>query len=81
MLFVRIKQVEKLDEKAEKIPKQTIINFWKRHMEADTVEKRVFRLLCKPESNVILPEDLKPLFAYLLESHPGLEFLQATPEF
>jgi len=25
--------------------------------------------------------DFKSLFKYLLDSHPGLEFLQATPEF
>jgi serine/threonine-protein phosphatase 2A regulatory subunit B'' len=30
---------------------------------------------------VIVPDDFKALFKYLLESHPGLEFLQATPEF
>lgn len=26
-------------------------------------------------------DDFKPLFVYLLELHPGLEFLKATPEF
>ena len=26
-------------------------------------------------------EDFKPLFKHLLDTHPGLEFLQATPEF
>lgn len=26
-------------------------------------------------------EDFKPLFRQLLDTHPGLEFLQATPEF
>jgi hypothetical protein len=29
----------------------------------------------------LTPSDFKPLFNYLLESHPGLEFLKATPEF
>lgn len=81
LLFERIKIVEKLDEKAEKIPKQTFINFWKKHYESDTVRRRVFKLMAKPDSKSIVPDDFKPLFSYLLETHPGLEFLQATPEF
>lgn len=81
MLFDRIKTVEKLDKDAEKIPKQTIINYWKRNLENESVGKRVFKVICKHDSHVMVPEDLKPLFGYLLESHPGLEFLQATPEF
>lgn len=75
LLFVRIKLVEKLDEKAEKIPKQTFINFWKKHYENETVRKRVFKLMAKPDTNVIVPDDFKALFQFLLETHPGLEFL------
>lgn len=30
---------------------------------------------------MIVPGDFKQIFKYLLEKHPGLEFLQATPEF
>lgn len=81
MVFDRIKLVEKLDAAAEKIPKQSIINFWKKHWERETVGKRVFKLLCQADKHVFVPDDFKPLFSYLLENHPGLEFLQATPEF
>lgn len=81
LLFDRVKVVEKLDEKADKIPKQTFINFWKKYYEQHTVRRRVFKLLAKFDSNVIVPDDFKVLFSYLLETHPGLEFLQATPEF
>jgi len=28
-----------------------------------------------------VPDDFKPIFKHLLEKHPGLEFLQQTPEF
>jgi hypothetical protein len=38
-------------------------------------------LLAKKDKSYIVPEDFKILFKYLLETHPGLEFLQATPEF
>jgi len=43
--------------------------------------RRLFFLIAQPKSNYIVPNDFKPLFKYLLEKHPGLEFLQATPEF
>jgi len=81
-LFDAVKLEEKLDEKADKIPKQTFVNYFKRHMEGESVAKRVFKILstCKDKS-AIVPNDFKPLFKHLLESHPGLEFLQATPEF
>ena len=52
-----------------------MINFWKKYYENETVAKRVFKLFAQPDSNVIVPDDFKPLFKYLLESHPGLEFL------
>ena len=62
------------------------MSFWKKHFEMETVAKRVFNVFAKTLgsgecSKVLTPEDFKPLFKYLLESHPGLEFLQATPEF
>ena len=45
------------------------------------MKRQVFNLLAKTGKKYIEPEDFKPLFKHLLESHPGLEFLQATPEF
>ena len=80
-LFERIKVIEKLDEKAEKIPKQSVINFWKKHFEHESIGKRVFKLFAQPDTSYIVPDDFKSLFKNLLETHPGLEFLQATPEF
>jgi serine/threonine-protein phosphatase 2A regulatory subunit B'' len=41
----------------------------------------MFKLIAKPFAEHIVNEDFKPLFKQLLETHPGLEFLQATPEF
>ena len=45
------------------------------------MKKRMFKIIAKPFSEFISTEDFKPLFRQLLDSHPGLEFLQATPEF
>lgn len=81
LLFDRIIKLERLDEKAVVLQKQTIINVWKRDFESIEPKERVFKLLCQPNANVIVNSDFKSLFKYLLESHPGLEFLQATPEF
>jgi len=33
------------------------------------------------ERSIIEKDDFKHLFKHLLDKHPGLEFLQATPEF
>ena len=42
---------------------------------------RLFDILRKDGSNFVQQEDLKSMMAGILLSHPGLEFLQETPEF
>lgn len=81
MLFDVIIKLEKLDEKTDKIPKQTFVNFCRQRMQEKSPERRAFDILCGFTKSVIVPDDFKPLFKFLLETHPGLEFLQATPEF
>lgn len=44
-------------------------------------KKRLFTIIAKAGVNHIAPDDFKPMFSHLLEKHPGLEFLQQTPEF
>ena len=80
MAFDALKKSEGLDEKAEEIPKQVVATYYKKVMESLSVKQRVFKLLCGDKDHVA-PSDFKPLFRHLLDSHPGLEFLQATPEF
>ena len=75
LLFDRVVEAEKLEKGATKIPKQSFISFWKKHFEAECEGKRVFKLMGKLENNYIEPDDFKPLFKNLLETHPGLEFL------
>ena len=38
-------------------------------------------MIAKEGAKTIVNEDFKPMFTHLLENHPGLEFLQQTPEF
>ena len=75
MAFERIKEVEKLDEKIEKIPQKTFVSYYKKNVEGVEQKRQVFKLLAKKDKNFIAPEDFKPLFKNLLETHPGLEFL------
>lgn len=41
----------------------------------------MFKVLAKPGEKYITNDDFKPMLKELLETHPGLHFLQATPEF
>lgn len=50
-------------------------------MEDKTPKRRLFSIIAQDGANVIVPDDFKPVFTHLLDNHPGLEFLQATPEF
>lgn len=43
--------------------------------------KRLFDVLRQSEEPYITQADLKQLLSGVLLSHPGLEFLQETPEF
>ena len=45
MLFDYIIKKEKLDEKVEKIPKQTFITFFKRELETENAKKRTFKII------------------------------------
>ncbi|XP_048232702.1 probable serine/threonine protein phosphatase 2A regulatory subunit B''delta isoform X2 [Ricinus communis] len=41
----------------------------------------IFHVLKQPENNYLTQADFKPFLRELLATHPGLEFLQTTPEF
>ena len=41
----------------------------------------MFDILRKENCFYVAPDDLKSMMAGILLSHPGLEFLQETPEF
>ncbi|XP_048337449.2 serine/threonine protein phosphatase 2A regulatory subunit B''alpha [Ziziphus jujuba] len=42
---------------------------------------QMFKILKQPACNYLSKVDFKPLLLELLATHPGLEFLQSTPEF
>ncbi|XP_075648951.1 serine/threonine protein phosphatase 2A regulatory subunit B''alpha-like [Castanea sativa] len=42
---------------------------------------KIFKILRQPECKYLTQVDFKPVLRELLATHPGLEFLQSTPEF
>jgi len=67
--------------KTGKISKQKFKQVWENKYEKMEVSKRLFKILAKPDAEYIVPDDFKPMMRHLLDSHPGLDFLKATPEF
>ena len=63
------------------ISKDQFIEIWESDYERLEVSKRMFKILAKPDSPYIINDDFKSMMRELLDTHPGLEFLQATPEF
>ena len=55
--------------------------YWRNEIEPYDVTDRFFRLLKKIDSDVIYPSDFEVVLKELLAYHPGLEFLENTPEF
>lgn len=77
MLFDQIKIEEKIDEKEENLTKLAIKNFFRKRGEGKSASKRTFELIStSKDKKYIKPDDFKTLFRHLLDTHPGLEFLQ-----
>ncbi|KAL4480442.1 hypothetical protein ABPG74_020958 [Tetrahymena malaccensis] len=68
-------------QKSGKISKQVFINYWKNELQLKDPKERCFHVLKKQSNDFIERDDFLPLMKVLLETHPGLEFLKATPEF
>ncbi|KAH7571834.1 hypothetical protein JRO89_XS04G0153400 [Xanthoceras sorbifolium] len=45
------------------------------------ITTQIFSILKQPDLKYLTQEDFKPVLRELLATHPGLEFLQSTPEF
>ena len=73
---------EKLTKKyaSEKLKKLDLLKSWNNEFERIEIPRRLF-LILSGNGQYIRGEDFKPLMRVLLDTHPGLEFLQATPEF
>eukprot|EP00941_MAST-03F_sp_MAST-3F-sp1_P002074 g2074.t1 len=57
------------------------IRFYHTELKSYSHTERIFRLLAKPGATFLTADDFMPMMEELLAYHPGLEFLEATPEF
>eukprot|EP00301_Raphidiophrys_heterophryoidea_P020262 c5005_g1_i1.p1 GENE.c5005_g1_i1~~c5005_g1_i1.p1 ORF type:complete len:604 (+),score=147.62 c5005_g1_i1:367-2178(+) len=57
------------------------IPFWDAFLKGRDPHERLFNMIRSPDHPYIEPRDFLPFLSELLEYHPSLEFLKATPEF
>ncbi|KAK4759915.1 hypothetical protein SAY87_023046 [Trapa incisa] len=64
------------------VTRDAFIDYWiNGSMLTVDIATQVFRILKQPDLKYLTQEDFKPILRELLATHPGLEFLQSTPEF
>ncbi|MFS7937583.1 putative EF-hand domain-containing protein [Helianthus anomalus] len=64
------------------VTKEAFVDFWVNgNMLTKDIATQIFTLLKQPDLRYLTQEDFKPILRELLVTHPGLEFLQGTPEF
>ncbi|KAG1353957.1 serine/threonine protein phosphatase 2A regulatory subunit B''beta [Cocos nucifera] len=64
------------------VTRDAFVDYWvnSNRMTRD-IATQIFTILKQPDRKYLTQEDFKPVLRELLASHPGLEFLQGTPEF
>ncbi|XP_030837846.1 serine/threonine-protein phosphatase 2A regulatory subunit B'' subunit beta [Strongylocentrotus purpuratus] len=69
-------------ETSECVSAQAFMAMWRRiTKQCHDDASRFFRLLSRPGAKDLTPEDFNPLVQDIVNSHPGLVFLQDAPEF
>ncbi|CAH8390420.1 unnamed protein product [Eruca vesicaria subsp. sativa] len=64
------------------VTREAFINYWVNgNMLTMDTATQVFKILKQQNQNFLVKDDFKPLLKELLATHPGLKFLQTTPEF
>ncbi|CAH9113421.1 unnamed protein product [Cuscuta epithymum] len=64
------------------VTRDAFADFWvNSNMLTKDLSTQVFTILKQPDLKYLTQEDFKPVLRELLTTHPGLEFLQSTPEF
>jgi serine/threonine-protein phosphatase 2A regulatory subunit B'' len=65
----------------DSLSKTQFLRFWKKELENKSPVERFFFLVKKNGKSFIEREDFHFMMNVLMEIHPGLDFLKATPEF
>lgn len=64
------------------VTRDALVNYWiNGNMLTMDMATQIFKILKQPDLKYLIQEDFKPVLRELLATHPGLEFLQSTPEF
>ncbi|RID43577.1 hypothetical protein BRARA_I00429 [Brassica rapa] len=64
------------------VTREAFLDYWVNgNMLIMDTTTQIFKILKQQNQNYIVKDDFKPLLKELLATHPGLEFLQTTPEF
>eukprot|EP00262_Sarcandra_glabra_P007190 TRINITY_DN19834_c0_g1_i1.p1 TRINITY_DN19834_c0_g1~~TRINITY_DN19834_c0_g1_i1.p1 ORF type:complete len:541 (+),score=103.60 TRINITY_DN19834_c0_g1_i1:270-1892(+) len=64
------------------VTRDSFIDYWvKSNMLTMDIATQIYAILKQPDYKYLTQDDFKPVLRELLATHPGLEFLQSTPEF
>ncbi|XP_073012671.1 serine/threonine protein phosphatase 2A regulatory subunit B''beta-like [Typha latifolia] len=64
------------------VTRDAFVDFWvNSNMMTMDIANQIYMVLKHPDHKYLTQEDFRPVLQELLASHPGLEFLQSTPEF
>ncbi|KAJ8452445.1 hypothetical protein Cgig2_000034 [Carnegiea gigantea] len=64
------------------VTRDAFVDYWVNgnKLTMDTATQ-IFTIMKQPDRKYLMQDDFKPILRELLATHPGLEFLQSTPEF
>ncbi|KAG5532954.1 hypothetical protein RHGRI_027265 [Rhododendron griersonianum] len=64
------------------VTRDAFVDYWVNgNMLTKDIATQIFTILKQPDLKYLTQDDFKPVLRELLATHPGLEFLQSTPEF
>ncbi|KAL5702333.1 hypothetical protein ACHQM5_027562 [Ranunculus cassubicifolius] len=64
------------------VTRDGFVDYWiNGNMLTKDIATQIFTILRQPDRRYLTQDDFKPVLEELLATHPGLEFLQSTPEF
>ncbi|XP_034705963.1 serine/threonine protein phosphatase 2A regulatory subunit B''beta-like [Vitis riparia] len=64
------------------VTRDAFVDYWVNgNMLTMDIATQIFKILKQPDLKYLTQVDFKPVLRELLATHPGLEFLQSTPEF
>lgn len=64
------------------VTRDAFIDYWVNgNMMTKDIASQIYTILKQPELRYLTQDDFRPVLQELLATHPGLEFLQSTPEF